>query len=245
MHTNQTIRDVSTSGSTSIIFSFTGENSTIAAHRLTSNHPAYTTTQQSSHQHQPPTSSTTNMEPHALPPPTSPTPPSSPYTHTNPSSPPPYQPAPKRAPTSPTNPPPRHQLDLLLLTSFPDNSALYWRPQWFPPPPPTLARWTLHNPPNVVTERLPQATPHSRPVYTRRMRRAGDPEPAYIKTWAHWRRVCALYGVPEDFLCEEQVLFMREGLERGRDEELCGEWFARVVSEGLCESECGLVARIG
>jgi hypothetical protein len=163
--------------------------------------------------------------PNSSSPPRSSSPPNRTYAQTIPSSPPPAIPSTKPAPnTTPTNTPPKRlQLDLLLLTSFPDNSTLYWRPPWFAQLPPPLFHWTLHNPPNVVTERLPQTSAHSRHVYTRRMRRAGDPEPAYIKTWAHWRHVCALYEVPEDFLCEAQVALMRAGLKRDECGTVCGE----------------------
>ncbi|KAF3004266.1 hypothetical protein E8E13_008200 [Curvularia kusanoi] len=111
----------------------------------------------------------------------------------------------------------RLQQDLLLLTSFNDNSTLHWRPSWFPQ---TGATWTLHNPPNVVTERLP-TTQRGLQLYTRRMRRPEDPEPLYIKTRAHWERYCALYSVPEEFLCEEQVRAMRVGLERDEEGGVC------------------------
>jgi hypothetical protein len=170
-----------------------------------------------------PTSYTATMEDRATLRYSSPSPPSIPYTHTIPSSPPPDLSPSKSAPHAPAATAlKRLQFDLLLLTSFSDNSTLHWRPSWFSQAPFSLSPWTLHNPPNVVTERLPQAAAHSRHVYTRRMRRAGDPAPAYIKTWEHWRRVCALYGVPEDFLCEEQVGLMREGLLRDEDGALRG-----------------------
>ncbi|KAH7079010.1 hypothetical protein BKA63DRAFT_256198 [Paraphoma chrysanthemicola] len=106
----------------------------------------------------------------------------------------------------------RLQQDLLILTSFPDNSSLFWRPPWFPPGPHAGNLWTLHNPPNVVTERIRNPPNPLWVVYTRRMRREGDPEPVYIKSWTQWRRVCDLYGVPRDFLDEGMVRLVGLGL---------------------------------
>lgn len=110
----------------------------------------------------------------------------------------------------------RIQQDLLILTSFNDNSSLCWRPSWFKEkftPKPT---WTLHNPPSVVTEALPN---HGEGLllYTRRMRRSDDPPPQYIKDWEHWIRYCNMHGIPDDFLCEEQIRLMRLGLPRAAD----------------------------
>lgn len=122
--------------------------------------------------------------------------------------------------------PARLQQDLLLLTSFNDNTSLHWRPAWFPPNPNPgpNGTWTLHNPPNVVTERLPtNQAQHGTQVYTRRMRREGDPGPIFIKDWAAWERYCEVYGVPKDFLCEGQVGIMREGLGRDEGGSICGE----------------------
>jgi hypothetical protein len=76
--------------------------------------------------------------------------------------------------------PTRLQQDLLLLTSFNDNTSLHWRPAWFPRQ--TGLLWTLHNPPNVVTERLPSNGQHGMQVFTRRMRRPEDPAPLFMKT---------------------------------------------------------------
>ncbi|KAH7078313.1 hypothetical protein FB567DRAFT_132270 [Paraphoma chrysanthemicola] len=106
----------------------------------------------------------------------------------------------------------RLQQDLLILTSFPDNSSLLWRPPWFPPGPHTGTFWTLHNPPNVVTERITNPSNPLWVVYTRRMRRESDPEPAYIKSWTQWARVCEIYGIPGDFLGEGMVALVRLGL---------------------------------
>jgi hypothetical protein len=121
----------------------------------------------------------------------------------------------------------RFQQDLLILTSFPDNSTLDWRPPWFAQIPFAASTWTLHNPPDVVTERLPYMD-HGKHTYTRRMRRADDPPPAFIKTRQHWLRVCKLYGVPKDFLCEKQVRLMRLGLVRDGGGVLCGEFGAAL-----------------
>jgi hypothetical protein len=116
----------------------------------------------------------------------------------------------------------RFQLDLLVLTAFAENSTLHWRPSWFPQDAHALAFWTLYNPPNVVTELLPCAN-FGMKVYTRRMRRKDDAAPPYIKDWEHWKRVCELRGVPEDFLCEKQVELMRLGLPRDEEGMLCGK----------------------
>ncbi|KAF2747599.1 hypothetical protein M011DRAFT_380824, partial [Sporormia fimetaria CBS 119925] len=113
--------------------------------------------------------------------------------------------------------PPLHRLqkDLLILTSFPENSTLHWRPSWFPTSPHATAEkfWTLHNPPNVVTEHLP-APEGVTPRYTRRLRIASDPPPAYIKTWEAWKRVCNAQGVPSDWLSESKIGLLRLGLPR-------------------------------
>ncbi|CAN9294849.1 unnamed protein product [Alternaria alternata] len=115
----------------------------------------------------------------------------------------------------------RHQQDLLVLTSLNDNSTLHWRPSWFEQVPFNDSFWTLHNPPNVVTEKLPSSVPQSKDYYTRRMRQQGDRPPIYIKTWDHWDRYCELYGVPPDFLSEYQVGLMRLGLPRTEKGALC------------------------
>jgi len=116
----------------------------------------------------------------------------------------------------------RFQRDLIILTSFNDNSTLHWRPSWFAQDPHAKHFWTLHNPPNVVTEMLPH--PHlGRVVYTRRMRREGDRPPAYIKTWEQWERYCDLRGVSRDFLCKAQIELVRLGLGRDGKGEVCGE----------------------
>ncbi|KAF2000264.1 hypothetical protein P154DRAFT_410183, partial [Amniculicola lignicola CBS 123094] len=114
----------------------------------------------------------------------------------------------------------RLQQDLLVLTSIVDNSTLHWRPDWFIADAPYTDFWTLQNPPNVVTEYLPHASGHV-PVATRRLRRDDDPPPRHIKDWPHWKRYCAMYGVPEHFLNVEQVELMRLGLAKPADGELC------------------------
>jgi hypothetical protein len=53
---------------------------------------------------------------------------------------------------------------------------------------------------------------------TRRLRRFNDAEPAYIKTQEDWNRYLNFYGVPHDFLCEDQVRLLRLGLPRTLDE---------------------------
>jgi hypothetical protein len=167
----QAASDISDPVSKGITFTGESEVSIAATHRLTlliSPTPAPPSPSAKT----PTTSYITNMEDGATPPnssssPRSSSPPNRTYAQTIPSSPPPATPLPKPAPnTIPTNSPPKRlQLDLLLLTSFPDNSTLYWRPPWFAQLPPPLSHWTLHNPPNVVTERLPQTSTHSRHVY--------------------------------------------------------------------------------
>ncbi|RMZ72257.1 hypothetical protein GMOD_00007269 [Pyrenophora seminiperda CCB06] len=114
----------------------------------------------------------------------------------------------------------RLQQDLLILTSFNDNSTLHWRPSWFKQDPFNKKFWTLHNPPNVVTLKIPSTRPPTKEYYTRRMRRSGDQEPIYIKDWGQWRRYCDIYGVPYDFLCEEQIAFMHLGTPRNAKGEL-------------------------
>ncbi|KAF2785833.1 hypothetical protein K505DRAFT_205815, partial [Melanomma pulvis-pyrius CBS 109.77] len=115
----------------------------------------------------------------------------------------------------------RLQQDLLILTGFNDNSTLHWRPLWFDQADQyTKCFWTLHNPPNVVTELLPLKA-FSRPVTTRRMRRLDDPPALYIKSWEHWYHYCEMYGIPVDFLCEEQVALMRLGLPEFSNGKLC------------------------
>lgn len=116
----------------------------------------------------------------------------------------------------------RFQQDLLVLTSFNDNSTLHWRPSWFTKPAFYSELWTLHNPPHAVTELLPQR-PRGRQVTTRRMRRPDDTDPPYIKDLADWTRYCDLYGVPHDFLCEDQVRLLRLGLLRDSDGQICGK----------------------
>lgn len=100
----------------------------------------------------------------------------------------------------------RLQQDLLVLTSFNENSTLHWRPSWFAQDPHAASFWTLYNPPNVVTELLPHKK-LGRLVYTRRMRREGDEEPMYVKSWEQWERMCDLRGVPRGWLGEEVSFF--------------------------------------
>ncbi|CAE7206375.1 hypothetical protein P3342_011407 [Pyrenophora teres f. teres] len=114
----------------------------------------------------------------------------------------------------------RLQRDLLILTSFNDNSTLHWRPFWFKQDPFNKKSWTLHNPPAVVTEKVPNTNYAAKEYYTRRMRRAGDRNPLYIKDWGQWRRYCDMYGVPYDFLCKEQIGLMRLGLSRNVEGEI-------------------------
>lgn len=103
------------------------------------------------------------------------------------------------------------QHDLLILTSFNENETLHWRPSWFKQEDFSERFWTLHNPPNVVTERIPQIS-RGRQYYMRRMRRTEDVPPAYIKSWDHWRWYCDMYGVPHDFLCEGHIKLISLGL---------------------------------
>ena len=116
----------------------------------------------------------------------------------------------------------RFQQDLLILTSINENETIHWRPSWFNQQPFSETFWTLHNPPNVVTERIPRMN-RGRQYYTRRMRRADDLPPLYIKTWDHWRRYCDMYGIPHDFLSEVQIELIRLGLPRDREDSICGK----------------------
>ncbi|KAF1834149.1 hypothetical protein BDW02DRAFT_569291 [Decorospora gaudefroyi] len=115
----------------------------------------------------------------------------------------------------------RLQQDLLVLSSLNENSTLHWRPSWFAQEPFSKQFWTLQNPPNVVTEKLPSTVPQGREYYTRRMRREDDAPPYYIKSWEHWERYCEMYGIPQDFLCKEQVELIRVGLPRDKKGMLC------------------------
>ncbi|KAF1365817.1 hypothetical protein EJ07DRAFT_50770, partial [Lizonia empirigonia] len=110
----------------------------------------------------------------------------------------------------------RLQQDLLILTGFNDNATLHWRPTWFTQGSFPRSLWTLHNPPDVVTERLPNDD-NGAQMFTRRMRRSNDPPPLYIKSWDHWKRYCELYGVSYDFLCEGHIRLIRMGLPRSSD----------------------------
>lgn len=118
----------------------------------------------------------------------------------------------------------RWQEDLLILAGFNDNSTLHWRPSWFAQSGYVTGFWTLHNPPSVVTELLSMKE-LGRPVMTRRMRQYGDAPAPYIKSWDHWYRYCDMYGVPIDFLCEEQITLMRLGLSKADSMRLHGTSF--------------------
>jgi hypothetical protein len=120
----------------------------------------------------------------------------------------------------------RLQQDLLLLTSLNDNSSLYWRPSWFQQDDFNEKIWTLHNPPNIVTERLPSAGPRSKDYYTRRIRRDDDAPSIYIKNWDHWDEYCRLHGVPLDYLAVDQIDLMHMGLPRDDKGALCGKLIA-------------------
>lgn len=76
--------------------------------------------------------------------------------------------------------------------------------------------WTLHNPPNVVIEALPNDGKGMQ-TYTQRIRRRNDSPPLYIKTWDHCEHYCDIYGIPHDFLSEGQVRPMHVGLPRDND----------------------------
>jgi hypothetical protein len=117
----------------------------------------------------------------------------------------------------------RLQQDLLILTGFDENSTLHWKPAWFTDISSNKKMWTLHNPPNVVTERLPY-TCGGVQMFTRRMRTTCDPPAQYIVSWDHWMRYCNLYGIPYNFLCGEQVQLMRMGLSRSPNGSLCSEF---------------------
>ncbi|KAJ4374198.1 hypothetical protein N0V83_002939 [Neocucurbitaria cava] len=114
----------------------------------------------------------------------------------------------------------RFQQDLLILTSINENETIHWRPWWFEQGRFSERFWTLQNPPNVVTERIPGVY-RGRQYYARRMRQEDDPPPLYVKTWDHWRRYCDMYGIPHDFLCEGQIELMRLGLPRDQQGDIC------------------------
>ncbi|KAF2856930.1 hypothetical protein T440DRAFT_524813 [Plenodomus tracheiphilus IPT5] len=114
----------------------------------------------------------------------------------------------------------RLQQDLIILTSLNENETLHWRPSWFEHGPFSETFWTLFNPPNVVTERLPQVH-RGRTYYTRRMRRDDDPPPFFIKSWDAWTRYRYMYGIPYTFLCTEHIELLRMGLPRDKMGKLC------------------------
>lgn len=115
----------------------------------------------------------------------------------------------------------RNQQDLLNLAGINENESLQWRPSWFKQEPFSIRFWTIQNPPNVVTERIP-CIDKGRQYFARRMRQAGDPPPIYIKNWDHWKDYCELYGVPNDFFSEQQINLLRLGLPRDGRGLLCG-----------------------
>ena len=123
----------------------------------------------------------------------------------------------------------RLQQDLLLLTSFPDNTTLSWRPSWFAAPSFQYTYWTLHNPPHVITEALPRrdGTGYSN-VMTRRLRQRHDEGARWMRTKEDWERYCDLYGVPYDFLNEDQLRLMRMGLPI-REGTHCGMYMPEVI----------------
>ena len=88
--------------------------------------------------------------------------------------------------------------------------------------------WTLHNPPNVVTEPLPNDGKGMQ-MYTRRMRRRSDPPPQYIKDWDRWARYCDIYGTPHDLLNEDQVRLMRMGLPRNANGSICSNCHEKLI----------------
>ncbi|KAI8937691.1 hypothetical protein NX059_005392 [Plenodomus lindquistii] len=114
----------------------------------------------------------------------------------------------------------RLQKDLLVLSSLNENETIHWRPSWFEQAAFGEHFWTLFNPPNVVTELLPQSN-RGRKYFTRRIRREGDPPPYFIKSWDSWARYCGMYGVPLNFLCEEHVELLRLGLPRDETGAVC------------------------
>jgi hypothetical protein len=103
------------------------------------------------------------------------------------------------------------QHDLLVLTSFPDNTTLHWRPSWFPKPFKGKF-WTLQSPPDVVSEFIHSSIKLG--VMTRRARMDSDPPAHYLSDWDEWANYCYLHDVPADFLCEDHVRVMRLGLEK-------------------------------
>jgi hypothetical protein len=118
----------------------------------------------------------------------------------------------------------RLQQDLIVLTSFRDNETLHWRPTWFPQEPFAERFWTLHNPPNVVTEYCgPSSNKGNTPFdFTRRMRREDDPQPLYVKSWEQWDRYCESCGVPKTFLNNDMVNLIRLGLQRDEKGQIMG-----------------------
>jgi len=114
----------------------------------------------------------------------------------------------------------RLQKDLLILTGLNENETIHWRPSWFEQGEHAQTFWTLYNPPNVVTESLPQFF-RGRRYFTRRMRSEGDPPALFIQSWDAWNRYRALRGIPREFLSEEQITLMRLGLPRNAAGQLC------------------------
>lgn len=126
-----------------------------------------------------------------------------------------------------TNPRPhRLQRDLLILTSFNENETIHWRPAWFPQEERAGRFWTLFDLPNVVTELLPYKKTGKLPVrlvYTRRMRRPGDREPTYVKSWEEWDRICDSRGVPRGWLSGKMIGLMRLRLSKDSRGNLIGK----------------------
>lgn len=114
----------------------------------------------------------------------------------------------------------RFQLDLLILTSMNENETLHWRPTWFHQEQFATRTWVIHNPPNVVTGRLPHQD-RGCTWYIRRARDARDREPYFIKTWEHWNRYCDLYGTPHDFLCADHLTLLYLGHRKDQHGNLC------------------------
>ncbi|PVI06632.1 hypothetical protein DM02DRAFT_724298 [Periconia macrospinosa] len=119
----------------------------------------------------------------------------------------------------------RHQKDLIILSTLPDNTSLTWRPSWFPPhtpenPPSKTGTWTLHNPPHVVTEALPSGEADA-VIMTRRMRKEGDRPPVFIKTQAEWERYCQVNRVPTWLFMDKSLLLLNLGLERDENGDVC------------------------
>jgi hypothetical protein len=84
----------------------------------------------------------------------------------------------------------RLQQNLLALTNLNDDLSLHWHPPWCQQDDFNKTFWMLRNPPNVVTERLPNTIPQSKDHYTRCIRQDGDRPPLYVRTWDQWDWYC-------------------------------------------------------